>query len=334
MNIKVLGYYGRRNAGDNSYLLAFPILFPTHNFDFISSAKGVDFSSTDLIILGGGDVVYTSYTSPLYNLDIPKMAMSTTITSGSDLAHLGMFEKVIVRDEMSLAIASQHNNNVSYLPDFSFALTPNRERGRSLLSQRAEEVGVRLTNKLMTFVINSYIAYNDPNSLDRDVNAFQTLIHCLAGYIDRSPHSAIFLPFSTKLPHDDIISCGWLAGRCKKNPEKNLLIRNPVITAQDTLDMIAASDVVLSTRLHSSIFSTLSKIPFVDLTHHDKNLGYLRSIGREEWSTWIWAEDFNFRKVEKLMNDFLLVGGGGSDLDVIVRKLKEQLSIGSKNLLR
>src|SRR5688500_15947673 len=113
MNIKVLGYYHQKNTGDEAYKLAFPTLFPNHNFDFINTARNVDFSSTDLIILGGGDVVHASYTKYLYNVNVPKMALSVTVTPGSDLNNLKMFDKVIVRDQMSLDLAGKHHSNVS-----------------------------------------------------------------------------------------------------------------------------------------------------------------------------------------------------------------------------
>lgn len=332
MNIKVLGYYGRRNTGDEAYKLAFPILFPTHNFEFINSAKGLDVSNTDLIVVGGGDVLYKSYLRPLYDVNVPKMALSVTVTTGSDLDHFPMFEKIVVRDEMSLAIAAKHNDNVSYLPDFSFALTPDRARGRDLINERAERAGVKLTGKLLTVVLNSYISFNHRDALSRDVNDFNKAVHHLADYIDNIQTSTIFIPFSTKMPFDDVSSCSWLQSRCHKNPGKNLLIRDDPLSVQDTLDMMSAGDASISSRLHSTIFNTLSGVPYVDLLHHDKNLGFLKSIKHEMWGNWLWFYDV--KKTEDLITSFLRVGGAGSELQSITRTIKEQLRMGTKNLLR
>jgi polysaccharide pyruvyl transferase WcaK-like protein len=332
MNIKVLGWYGNTNAGDESYKLAFPVLFPSHKFDFISSAKDVDFSNTDLIILGGGDVVYTSYTTPLYNIDVPKMALSVTITPGSDLEHLSMFNKVIVRDQLSLDLAGKYNSNVSYLPDFSFALTPNRARGRELLNERAARLGVRLTPKILTVVINSYISYNHRDALARDVNDFNNLLEGLSDIVENLDSSAVFLPFCTKMPFDDIAPSAWLQSRCRRKPGKNLLIRDEIIPVQDTLDMISASDAVVSSRLHSSIFATISGTPFVDVLHHDKNAGFLKTLGREDWGNWLWW--FDAQKADRQIREFLAVGGAGAELQAFTRKAKEQLASASKYTLR
>jgi polysaccharide pyruvyl transferase WcaK-like protein len=334
MNIKVLGYYGQRNVGDNSYLLAFPTLFPSHNFSFINSARGTDFSDTDLIIVGGGDVLHSQYMAPLYDNPIPKMAMSVTVTNDSDLSNFKMFKTIVVRDRMSLDIAGKHHNNVVHLPDFSFVLTPNRARGRALINERAERAGVKLTSKLLTVVLNSYISFNKKDALSRDVNDFNRIVHHLAEFIDNIQTSAVFIPFSTKMPFDDLSSNAWLAARCKKSPMKNLLVRDDPLSVQDTLDMMAAGDASISTRLHSSIFNTLCGIPYVDLLHHDKNLGFLRSIDKEAWGNWIWWDSYEPKKTEKLITDFLRVGGAGSELNSITLRLKEQLTVGTKNLLR
>jgi polysaccharide pyruvyl transferase WcaK-like protein len=122
-----------------------------------------------------------------------------------------------------------------------------------------------------------------------------------------------------------------LMSRCHKNPGKNLLIRDDPIPVQDTLDMMSAGDASISSRLHSSIFNTLSGVAFADLLHHDKNLGFLRSINKEPWGNWIWFYDA--KKTEKHITDILRVGGAGSELNQTTLQFKEQLRLGTKNLL-
>jgi polysaccharide pyruvyl transferase WcaK-like protein len=168
--------------------------------------------------------------------------------------------------------------------------------------------------------------------LARDVNDFNKLVHHLADLVDNIQTSAVFIPFSTKPPFDDISSLGWLQNRCRKNTRKNLLIRDDPLSVQDTLDIMSAGDASISSRLHSSIFNVLSGVGFSDILHHDKNLGFLRSIDRESWGNWLWF--FEPKKTEVLITDFLRTGGPGSELQALTRKFKEQLSMGTKNLIR
>ena len=54
--------------------------------------------------------------------------------------------------------------------------------------------------------------------------------------------------------------------------------------------MIAACDVVISSRLHSMIFSTIAGVPFIDLTHHDKTRYYMKTMD-VNWSCPYWNLD-------------------------------------------
>jgi polysaccharide pyruvyl transferase WcaK-like protein len=333
MNITVLGWYSHGNCGDESYKLAFPILFPGHNFNFVDSIKSdFDRSSTDLIILGGGDVVKSAFLDDLYNVkDIPMIALSVTVTEGSDIRNLKIFKKLIVRDNMSFGIAKRYHNNVAYLPDFSFILDPNKENGKRIIKEKFDEAGHKLTPRLITVVPNSYIAYNHNDALYRDVTSFNKYASEVTNIAEAVDSSFLFLPFSTKPPWDDRAICSWMADKCKKKYYKNVVIYDK-LSVQETLDVISASDAVLSSRLHSTIFSTISGIPFIDVLHHDKNLGFLKTLNREEWSTWFWKPEVD--KMEKLLRDFLTVSGQGAELQKFTKVSKEQLKNAASNILR
>lgn len=332
MNIAVLGWYGYRNCGDESYKIAFPLLFPGHNMTFVNSFKSYDFSNTDLIIVGGGDVLKPEFTNQVKNIDIRKIALSVTLTADSDLANMGMFDKVIVRDSMSFDIVKKFHSNFALLPDFSFALQPNRERGKSLIKERFDKNGHKLTNKIVAVTINTYISYNEDDAYYRDVIAYDKMIHELARISESMDTSWLFIPFSTRPPRDDTSPNLRLSERCKKKYYKNLAIKDEILSVQDTLDMIAGCDAMISSRLHSSIFCTIAGIPFVDILHHDKNLGFLKTINKLDWGVWLWQ--FEAEKISRLLRDFLLVGGQGSELQQITRTSKEALKNAAPLILR
>ncbi len=134
--------------------------------------------------------------------------------------------------------------------------------------------------------------------LSRDYLQLQKVIFDLAKLADETNASFVFFPMSTGMPWDDRITNGMIAGKCKFW-KKNLMIFNP-LDVQQTLDLISSLDVVISTRLHSSIFSLISEVPFIDLTHHDKNLGFLKTVGLEDNSINYW--EFDYKELKDKLN--------------------------------
>lgn len=322
-NIDVLGWFNHGNLGDEAYKLALPILFADTDLNFITHPKNIR-KNTDLVIVGGGDVVKKDFLKNLHELKIPKVAASVTITEGSDLENLYKFDQVIVRDVKSLELAGKIHKRARLAPDFTFALTPDKEHGKTLLNSLLS--GAR-SPKTVVVVLNSYIAYNSDEALARDVNAFSKLIHELARIIeDTTGANFIFLPFSTQSPWDDRAMGAWIGNRCKKSYKRNKVIYD-ILSVQDTLDIIAASDAVISTRLHSSIFSTLSCVPFIDILHHDKNYGFVKTVDVTDWATWLWQLDSE--KVRNLLAKFLTDSLGNN----IRRPLQNYTNSAKKELL-
>lgn len=331
MNVAVLGWYDYGNCGDESYKIAFPLLFPNHNITFINSIKKIDLSNIDMIVLGGGDIVKKSFINQLKNINLPKIAVSVTLTNDSDLENLSIFDKILVRDVLSFELGKKHHKNIALMPDFSFALEPNRQRGLDIINDKFKDEGKQPSSKKIVVALNSYISYNHDDAMSRDVIAFQKMIHELARMSEKMDTSWIFLPFSVRSPWDDRSPSSWLAERCKTKYYKNLTIYDK-LSVQDTLDIISGADAMISSRLHSTIFSTISGIPFVDILHHNKNFGFLKTIGREDWGFWLWQ--FDAEKIEKLLLEFLLVGGQASDLQQITRTSKEKLKNAAPFILR
>jgi polysaccharide pyruvyl transferase WcaK-like protein len=318
-NAKVLGWYDHANVGDEAYKLAFPLLFPDYNFEFVENIS--DDEVPDAIILGGGDVFRLGFTEQIRKLpeSVRKLAVSISLSDTSDLPALELFEKVIVRDYMSLDFAKQ----AVYCPDFTFVLEPDVKAGREWLEYKFHEIGHELYGNVVVCVISNYLSFSKLDRLARDLTTFLKLSQDVAQVADEIPASFVFLPFSTKSPWDDRVSNAWLSDRCKYY-EKNLVVWER-ISVQMTLNIIAASNACVSTRLHSSIFSTISGVPFIDLTHHTKNLGFLETIGKTEWSMPFW--EFSIRDFKTLLNQFLSKPNYSASHKNYARQAKEQLRV-------
>lgn len=322
MHINVIGWYGHGNVGDEAYKLAFPLLFPDHTLDF--SEKINQEEPASCIILGGGDVFYPSFTRQFHNLpaSVRKVALSISLTANSDFESLKLFDRVYVRDYASALLASSHGfTNTTYMPDVTFMLTPDAAQGKEWLKNRFKESKNELYNKVVVCVVSNYISHAKLDTLARDLTQFLGVSQYMAKTADDTSASFVFLPFSTNEPWDDRVSNSWVANRCKWY-RKNLVVWDAP-DVQTTLNIIAAADACVSSRLHSSIFSTIAGTPFIDLTHHVKNLAFIDTVEKGEWSLPFW--EFNIKEYKTLLNDFLSKPARNASLVKFSRLAKDRL---------
>lgn len=293
MKVTVLGWYDHGNVGDESYKITIPefVKSPCTFTDKLNE-------DSDIFILGGGHVVLTDFVDQLKD-KFNKYILSATVAEDAPFKLLKDFKKIIVRDKISQQNLTKNDIPCTLMPDLAFLLKPDRDKGKDLVKELFK--GKHLYNKLITVVINSHLTPPSGEFLARNFNAFQGVVEQLTQIIDTTPASFLFVPFGQQDPHDDRVTNGWLASRCKYW-KKNVVIYNQM-QPQSLIDIVAYSDAVISTRLHASIFSCISGTPFVDITHHSKNTGFLETIDRMDWSIPYWQ--FNSQKCASLLKDFL-----------------------------
>lgn len=288
----IIGWYGNGNTGDESYKIAFPRLFPTVNFQFLGNAP------CDNCILGGGNVLDEGYVRALQSTPAKqRMILSVSANNKSPFRDLRNIDLIWVRDRASFNLLQSRDINCKWVPDLSFCLAPNRESGDQWIRQTFRERGCELYNKRVGVVLNAHLYHQQPDLLARDFLSLLKTVFDLGRLADETPASFIFFPMCVQLPFDDRITNFMIAGRCKFW-RKNLIIHEH-LTVQQTLDLISACDVVITSRLHSTIFSVISEVPFIDITHHDKNRNYLESVGLEKWSVSYWS--FDYSKIQQLL---------------------------------
>jgi polysaccharide pyruvyl transferase WcaK-like protein len=288
--IKVLGWYGHGNIGDEAYKLAFPIIIPQHELIFTDKITGVE----ENVILGGGDVLNNYFlnqlrTHPPKNL----YAMSVNLMR-RDIDTESMFKRIILRNKNIIC------ENSKYLPDFVFILKANRQHGRILVRKLFEKHKADLYEKLVIIVMNSYLSPTEA-VLARDYITFEKVCCDLARLCDSTTASFMMLPFGNGFPRNDRVANSMIYTRCKFW-KKNIIVYED-LNIQDTLDICAAADAIISTRLHACIFSCIGGTPFIDLTHHDKTKLFLQTIDRTDWSLNYYHLDLD--QLKKLLVDFL-----------------------------
>lgn len=292
--IAVCGWYGHGNVGDESYKLTFPKVLP--QYDFVFTEKPLATAATH--ILGGGDVVSDHFIGLLDNIS-SKHLMSAAISHYEP--KLKDFKTVAVRDMQSVMHAATVGVNANYCPDFAFAVEGDATKGKQLIKELF--VGHDLYQKVVTVVINANLL---PEHLGvagyRDHVRFENFANELAQACDGTMASFLFIPFGTQMPWDDRVPNAWIASKCKFW-KKNVVAYN-CIGVQDTIDIITASDCVLSTRLHSSIFSCAVGTPFIDITHNHKNKWFLDTMDLLHYSVPIGAlnSEILIERMKKLLS--------------------------------
>lgn len=293
-SVLVLGFYNMRNLGDEAYKDLLPRFCPDCKFTFVNNLPK-DIKQYDKIILGGGNVIAKDFLSQL--VDKPnKSIISASAFNTIDKSLLQGFDYIAVRDIKSCEILTSMGVKCEYMPDLAFLLESDKDQGKQMLDTMFQE-GEKY-KKVVTIVVNAYLGHSPgDHRLARDEYHFQEFCNQMAGLIDNYPASFVFIPFSTALPYDDRVSNGWLAKKCKYH-RKNLVIYDK-LSIQETLNILSASDAVIATRLHASIFSCIANVPFIDLSHHDKTAGFLKTIGWQDWSTSYW--NFDSQRCKELL---------------------------------
>lgn len=311
MNISVLGFYNKKNLGDESYKISIPLLFPEYKFKFSDDANNL--SGCDILFIGGGDVLHEPILKQIIGWKVKKIALSVTVTESSCFDLIKKLDKVFVRDLKSLKVLRDHDIRGSYLPEFGLILFGNKDNGNKILR---DKLSIR-KGRVIPVIMNAHLISGSPDIFARDFINFHKVCYDFASVIDETDASFVFIPFSIKEPWNDLVPNYWLSSKCKWY-NKNLIISTNEI--QDTLDIFAASDLIISQRFHSTIFAISNKKPFIDITHHDKNLGFLETMGLTERSINYWR--FDIDKMKNLINKPI-------NLDSI---LQEQLNLLKKEL--
>lgn len=327
MKILCVGYYGKDNIGDESYKVAFPALWPFHEWKFAETPTVSLVDWSDAIVLGGGNVLTPKFCRALeaYRSSKPIYAVSVgCLDADLDPYDLQMFEAVYVRDAWSWERLRKVGRHSEIIPDVVFGLTPDRGNGLALLGRIRDEihwklpinVGVTVNAHLTGFSVDGSPRY----ALARDAFRFQQFSLELASVLDGVAGNAVFLPYMTKKPYDDRAPNAWVASRMELYTKAHV-VYGP-LGVQDMLDLTSVLDLSITTRFHQAVFSAIAGVPFVDVSHHDKNKNFVESLGNLGRGVSYW--DFQRNAFEGMIRD-ALEGYSKEELMLSAASLKTRL---------
>ena len=273
MKVFVFGWYDHGNIGDESYKLSFTSIWPEHNFIFGEKFSETDF---DLCIIGGGDVIRENSLKVISKLNCPKIAVSVTVTAQSLCEEIHLLEHIYVRDHRSYETLIEFGyNKVTYIPDISIILQGNKVNGKKMITELFQKNNSELYENVYTIVVNAHLLGN-PRTINKAKMAFDKMITDISELADKTNASFLFLPFSTRFPWDDRVTNG-LTNSYSKFYKKNCVVYDK-LSVEESVDIIAASKLLITTRFHGLIFGVGNNIPTITISFHDKISGFCETI--------------------------------------------------------
>ena len=297
MKIFVYGWYNHSNLGDESYKLSFSNTWPEHEFTFSDTIKEDYADKFDLCIIGGGDVIRENSLRYISIFKCTKISISVTITSLSLIPEINILDHIYVRDILSYnKLLNYGYKNFTLITDISIILKGDKNRGKNLITQLFKNNKSEKYSKVYTININAHLIGKASTS-SKDTNMFYKMLYETVELLDRTSASFLFLSFGTSLPWDDRVSNG-LVNSYAKFYKKNCVIYD-VLSLQDSLDIISASDLIITSRFHGLIFGLGNNIPTIPISFHDKMKGFCETINKKYINYW----NFSSFELEKYISE-------------------------------
>lgn len=271
MQIGVLGWYGKKNIGDDAFCDVIRDFFES-NYG-IAGSDDVFFYTPpkqpegDVIILGGGAVVAPYYLD-LLPADKPLYALGVSLEyeSESDLIRKMPFKEIVVRQEADMPLLKDMPFKVTLAPDLAFWYkTPYKPAQE----HRHRRVGVLLTD---------YIKPAIDRPFDKFSQRYQNFIVNMAGKLDElieEGYHVTLYPCSTGGYGDDRRINLDVKAFMKHEP----VIHMEAFTPEKLIGNLAWCDFTICMRFHAHIFSAIAKTPFISVPFTRKVRGFINENG-------------------------------------------------------
>jgi len=266
MRILVLGYYDRRNLGDEAYKIVMRTYLPEYQLDFvcIDDINQPLIDQSNGIIVGGGDIInnyFFSKLNPLLKNYLGfKIALSIGIPFPSLIteSYFGIFDHVFIRNWEDIRPLQRviGTSKSHYLPDLTFIL------------DRPLKTVVNIKPKCGIFLVQNLIRYpfvvTDLTKLVKKIsNTYDIVFHRFNTSNNPNEND---LEISNKI--------ATKAGLSAHNVV-DLHTYDPI----QMLEQIAKLDFAVCVRFHSHIFCMLAGVPFISVSSTRKTRSLMTTAG-------------------------------------------------------
>jgi polysaccharide pyruvyl transferase WcaK-like protein len=274
MKIDIVGWYGKKNVGDQAFYQCLAQALQKHDVAFITPPLQCR-PSSDIVILGGGAVVAPFYLSILpKNKPLYALGVDIAYESEMDLLKEFPFKEILIRNSTDLnTLKNKINCKVDSIPDLAFLLKPT---GRNILNRYKNNKGIKKTIGVM---VTDYI---NP-AIDRPFEKFGNRANQFKVQVSREldrlskEYEIILIPCSTGGYGDDRRINLDLCAYMKYHPINIMDTLSPI----EMIDLIAEVDYTICMRFHAHIFSVIANKPFTSLDFTRKVALFLKENNLE-----------------------------------------------------
>jgi hypothetical protein len=321
LNLKVIGYYNHFNVGDEQYKDSFTKVFKEYlnceyDLAFVDCDQifNYNFNKTDIIILGGGDVLNNYFLDKINkkfkNSENLILAVSVGLPYIETLIKtdkLDIIDYIFLRTTVDIDLFKKYffEDRIFYLPDLSYCLFTNHKNTvgnnvsnvsdanatKNIIERENSSINDSISNlhlcrikttkangkQIVCFCLSRHI-YNKNENYQNIIKVFSEFIVFL---VEMNYH-IVFLPFNTNATNsneNDIII---------HNDVLNYLLTESVISMADITfinngmntdeiqDVFNMTDLCIAMRFHACLFSFYTNTPIIPIftTRKIKNLVY------------------------------------------------------------
>jgi polysaccharide pyruvyl transferase WcaK-like protein len=287
--IFIIGYFEHSNIGDEQYKDTFTYFLNKYLpnnvlINYINCDKLLlyDFDETDIIILGGGDILNDYFLDTVIkkfnNKKNKILAVSVGLPYINIIKHtnkLNIIDNIFIRSKQDIQEISQYYqlDKILYIPDMSRYILDLKQSSKIKVLQKIKTI----TKKIICISLNQHIKGDNDEYYTNCINN----LHLFIKYLIISGFFIIFVPYNTNsknpqendiLIHNDIYN--KLRDDTLKLIQENMINIDYTLNGNDILEIYSYSYVNIVMRFHACLFSIYSNTPMLPIftTKKIKNL--------------------------------------------------------------
>lgn len=256
-NILVYGFYNHKNLGDDLFIDAFKLLFPTLNFTFTDKLTEENLKTATAVFIGGGSFLSNKIEIKENAKKLLKTKKIFYIGVGAETDihedHLELLKIAkLVALRSNVGIEKIPNNNIFIIPDIVYSLSKTSKIDRKKKS-------VLILPNIYTIPQN-LDAHWKHSSWERFKFEFSQFLD----YIVEDGYSISFFSMcDNKLHSDDNAAYEIISNMMHRN-------NSYIIKTNDFNKLFSSYETVITQRYHGIILSEINRTNYISIYHHDK----------------------------------------------------------------
>lgn len=325
--ILVFGWYDHFNLGDQFFIEIFRALFPSFQFTFVDQITPQLLHEQDAVFLGGGsfldqassidpEAIPLLKAMPLFYLGIG----AETHIHPTHQELLAAAKLIVLRSSAKVEEIKQINPNVMMATDLVYL--------HSILAPKSSQKTPKSNSVLILPNVSLVPQWNAEHWKHLSWEYFRhEFAQFLDGLIEQGYHPKFFSMCQGQTLSDDWAALSIIS--TMKHRNYDLLLKEAPSTIQETLDLLAGYEMVITQRYHGIVLAELANIPYVAIAHHSK----LANGNSDALSYYEASRAALQRKFDSPVKTSLVLPLKSHPYQEVKKRIEELLAIGGSNAI-